>query len=114
MGWIDENEFLTTIDDFNESVKSGADKTCGRTAFDDTCYIKTPPFYTFPITWSMHITLDGIAANENGEVLDEQSIRFQVFMPPEKWFAEPAGLAAKAKAYLLCVICWRNQSVALP
>ena len=69
---FDENEFLTTIDDFNESVKSGADETCGRTAIDDTCYIKTPPFYTFPITWSMHITLDGIAANENGEVLDEQ------------------------------------------
>ena len=43
-----------------------------------------------------------------------KAIRFQVFMPPEKWFAEPAGLAAKAKAYLLCVICWRNQSVALP
>lgn len=69
---FDTDTFLSTIDAFNKSVETGIDEEFGRTSFDETCYIKTPPFYVFPITWSMHITLDGLAANENGQVLNEQ------------------------------------------
>lgn len=68
---FDKDTLVGTVDRFNEAVETGVDKDCGRTAFEPSCAIKTPPFYAFPATWAMHITLDGIAADGQGRVLDE-------------------------------------------
>ena len=63
--------FVATVASYNDCAASETDPEFGRTFFTDACPIDEGPFYACPVSWSSHITCDGILTDENFNVLRE-------------------------------------------
>ncbi|MEQ3362822.1 FAD-dependent oxidoreductase [Raoultibacter massiliensis] len=68
----DKGAFVETIEAFNEAAWAGEDETFGRYLFTELSSVEEPPFFASPVTWAAHITIGGLATDENThEVLTE-------------------------------------------
>lgn len=66
----DKEGLKATIEEYNRHAESCEVDEFGRAVYDPADAIVEPPFYACPITWGVHITLDGVIVNpENHAVI---------------------------------------------
>ena len=68
---IDPDAFQETFDAYNEYVVAGYDPDFGRMVFSEGAEMIEPPFYANPRTWAAHITMGGVAIDEQYRALDD-------------------------------------------
>ncbi len=66
---MDAAVLQSTLDAWNECVKSGEDKEFGRTSFTNP--LDTAPYYAIKVTAGIHHTMGGLKIDENTHVLNE-------------------------------------------
>lgn len=62
---IDPDNLVKTVELYNEYAANFEDPDFERTAFNETSFVKTPPFYASPRTWAAHLVYGGIAIADN-------------------------------------------------
>ena len=67
---VDKATFMQTVKDYNTMASTYEDPEFGRASFGPNALLDTPPFYASPRTWAMHITLDGLAVDNEHRALD--------------------------------------------
>ena len=68
---VDPSALVDTVNSFNEMVATSVDPEFGRKLFPETVVIEKGPFYACPRTFASHVTMGGVAINENYQVLSE-------------------------------------------
>ncbi|MEY8461117.1 FAD-dependent oxidoreductase [Eggerthellaceae bacterium 24-137] len=70
---IDPTTFVTSVNQYNEIAATKSDPDFGRSLFDETSPITTPPFYAFPCHWGVHITCGGLNYNHTNYALTDKN-----------------------------------------
>ncbi len=68
---IDRATFVDSVNSYNKMCETYEDPEFGRSSFGPNAKIDAAPYYASPRTWAMHITMDGLAVDEQCCVLDK-------------------------------------------
>ena len=70
---IDPETLEASVATYNDYAAARMDPDFGRVIFDETSPVVQPPFYACPVSWAVHITLEGLTIDpESYAVLNEQ------------------------------------------
>ena len=63
-------ELKTTVEKYNDHVKTGFDAECGKQILPDAAAITYPPYYGMRLWPKVHHTMGGVQINVRGQVID--------------------------------------------
>ena len=68
---IDSAALAETVETYNAYARAYKDEEFGRTSFTESSPIEEGPFYASPRTWAAHITMCGLACDDQRHVLGQ-------------------------------------------